>query len=92
MTFVLNKDYGGWSISEFAQEKLGVNTPYPQMTDELTDKLADLIYQFGSEACSGHFANLVVVNISDTCTDFEVNEYDGFETLTYVVDGKLYHA
>ena len=28
----------------------------------------------------------------DEATDWEMDDYDGIETITYVVDGKLYHA
>jgi hypothetical protein len=32
------------------------------------------------------------VAIPDEATDWELDEYDGFERVTYVVGGKLYHA
>jgi redox-sensitive bicupin YhaK (pirin superfamily) len=35
---------------------------------------------------------LRLVEIPDTMTDWEKNDYDGIETITYVVDGKIYHA
>ena len=28
----------------------------------------------------------------DTSTDYEIDEYDGWESIIYVVNGKLYHA
>lgn len=94
MTFVLNKCYGGFSLSDFAVEKLGLEDECDfDCGDELmVDALASLIVEFGSEKCSGDCASLQVVEIPDDCTDYEVNEYDGFESITYVVGGKLYHA
>ena len=92
MTFILNKRYGGWSLSDFAVEKLGLPDGYPYLSDELVTKIAALIEEYGSEKISGTFAKLKVVTIPDNYTDFEVNEYDGVEELTYVVDGKIYHA
>lgn len=92
MVFVLNKCYGGFSLSDFACEKLGVEDGYLTL-DELTiDALASLIREYGSEKCSGRHAKLEVVEIPDNCTDFEIDEYDGFERITYVVNGKIYHA
>ena len=92
MTFILNKCYGGWSISDFAMEQLGLDSNYPDMDEVDEKKLADLINEYGSEKCSGHSARLKVVEIPDNITDFEIDEYDGIERITYVIDGKLYHA
>lgn len=92
MKFVLNKCYGGFSISDFAQKKLGIDTPYPELDELTTDALAALIVEFGSERVSGRNAKLRVVEIPNDVTDYEINEYDGIESITYVLDGKLYHA
>jgi hypothetical protein len=92
MTFVLNKCYGGFSLSDFAVEKLGVEDEYSFLDELEMDALASLIREFGSEKCSGRNANLQVVEIPDICTDYGIDEYDGFEVMTYVVNGKLCHA
>lgn len=92
MTFVLNKCYGGFSLSDFAVEKLGVEDEYAFLDDLQIDALASLIREFGSEKCSGRHANLQVVEIPNTYTDYEINVYDGFEIMTYVINGKLCHA
>jgi nitroreductase len=36
--------------------------------------------------------DLEVVEIPDTATDWEIDEYDGWESVVYVVNGKLHHA
>lgn len=92
MVFVLNKCYGGWSLSDFAVERLGVEDRYASLTDLELDALIALIAEYGSEKCSGPSAKLKVVEIPDNCTDFEIDDYDGIERITYVVDGKIYHA
>ncbi len=92
MIFVLNKCYGGFSISDFAKESLGLSTVYPTMNDTNTHNLARLIKEYGSEKCSGKHARLKVVEIPDDSTDYEINEYDGVENITYVVDGRIHHA
>ena len=89
MTFILNKCYGGWSISDFAKEQLGLDSNYPSMDEVNTKKLAELINKYGSEKCSGCYALLKVVEIPDNITDWDVIEYDGIERIAYVVDGKL---
>ena len=94
MTFVLNKCYGGFSISQFAADKLGLESYFDfDISDSLmVDALASLITEFGSEKCSGSFAKLRVVEIPDYATDYQIDEYDGFETIIYVVNGKIHRA
>ena len=97
MTFILNKCYGGFSLSQFAIDKLGLSShsygyDFDNSDPLMVDALASLITEFGSEKCSGSLAKLRVVEIPDCATDYEIDEYDGFETIIYVVDGKIYHA
>lgn len=32
-----------------------------------------------------------IVEIPDNVTDWEISEYDGWESVVYVLDGKIYH-
>ena len=92
MTFILNKCYGGWSISDFAMEQLGLDSNYPDMDEVDEKKLARLINEYGSEKCSGHNAKLKVIEIPDNATDWDIEDYDGVERIIYVVNGKLNYA
>ena len=92
MIFILNKCYGGWSISDFAMEQLGLDSNYPDMDEVDEKKLARLINEYGSEKCSGHSAKLKVIEIPDNATDWDIEDYDGIERIVYVVDGKLNYA
>lgn len=92
MFFILNKCYGGFSLSPFAMERLGISDPYACLTPLQVDALAALIAEFGSERCSGSNAKLKVVEVPDTITDWTIDEYDGIEVLTYVLDGKIHRA
>lgn len=44
-----------------------------------------------AEAASGRCAVLMVVEIPDNATDWELDEYDGLESIIYVADGKIHH-
>ena len=90
MKFVLNKCFGGPSMSEAATEILDRNNRYDFDTTDID--LIALIEEHGTEFCSGRLAYLVVVEIPDDATDWEFTEYDGIESIIYVVGGKLYHA
>ena len=87
MEFVLNKCYGGFGLSEEACEALNT-TEELERNDE---RLVACIKVLGKEA-SARYAKLEIVSIPDDCTDYEINDYDGWESLTYVVNGKIYHA
>ena len=82
MKMVLNKDYGGFGF--------GVADKYDDIINrcERTDaELIELVETHPDEC-----GDLKVVEIPDEATDWEVDEYDGWESVTYVVDGKLHHA
>ena len=86
MKFVLNKCFGGFGLSDWAEEQMGCSEP-----DRDDPKFITLVINHGKRV-SGAFAALVVVEIPDNITDYEIDEYDGFESITYVVDGKIHHA
>ena len=93
MKIVLNKCYGGFSLSEFACEKLGCGPyDYDDQMSRVSEKLIDLVETYGTVRCSGKCAALAIVEIPDKATDWEIGEYDGIEFVTYVIDGKIHHA
>ena len=91
MLMVLNKCWGGFSLSEQAAEVLGLDSGYSDI-DPTDPALIALIQERGSDWVSGRCAKLRIVEIPEEATDWEMNEYDGIESITYVVGGKLYHA
>lgn len=86
MKFVLNKCYGGFDLSEEAQEILG-QADYEIKRDD-PDLLA-LIEEKGIQFVQGKYAKLKVVEVPESATDFTLDEYDGWERIIYVLDGKL---
>lgn len=87
MEIVLNKCYGGFSISEAARKFLDLENCYDVSR---LDKTFINLVKADSHRASGFFAQLKVVSIPDEATDWEIFDYDGIETLIYVVDGKLH--
>lgn len=82
MKMVLNKDYGGFGY--------GVDEKYDDIINRCERTDAELI-EF-VETHPDECGDLAVVEIPDEATDWELDEYDGWESVTYVVDGKIYHA
>ena len=90
MKIVINRCYGVFSLSKEAKADLGVFDE-----DEVTRTDANLIFILeveGTDYVSGRYSELKVVEIPDEATDWEIQDYDGFEMIIYVLDGKLYHA
>lgn len=81
MKIVLNRCFGGYGISD----------KFPALQNrERTDPVLIEWVERDSKAVSGYCAKLEVIEIPDTATDYEINDYDGMETLIYVVDGKIH--
>ena len=88
MKLVINKCYGGFSLSDYAVKKLGLSSCHEGI-DRDDPRLIELIETEGSDAISGSFATLRICELPDNTTDYEIEEYDGAESVVYVVDGKL---
>ena len=83
MKIVLNKDYGGFGY--------GVAPEYEEFVRNCDDRTDPELVAF-VESHPDKCGDLAVVEISDEATDWEVDEYDGWESVIYVVDGKIHHA
>ena len=90
MKFVLNGCFGGFSLSDEAYKFFGLASSHSDINRQ-NPLLIEKVEQ-NSEWVSGDCAELYVVEVPDTCTDWEIDEYDGLESLIYVVDGKIHHA
>lgn len=88
MKIVVNKCYGGFGLSDWAMEQLGIE--YSWDIDRTQPNLISLVENFPKKV-NDVFSELSVVEIPDNFTDLEISDYDGFETVTYVVDGKIKH-
>ena len=84
MKIVINRCYGGFTVSEdFLKE---YNIPYTKTffahateSIERTDpRLIEYIETHGSEMASGPYSRLIVVNVPKG-TKYRITEYDGYE-------------
>lgn len=87
MRIVVNACYGGFGLSEKAVEILGVDEFEIERTNE---KLIELIESKGSEFVGAKYSKLKIIDLPADCTDYTIVEYDGMETIYYVVSGKIY--
>ena len=84
MKIVVNRCYGGFSLSQKAYEFLGLKWDYLGFEyrdhDLRTDpKLIECVETLGEDA-NGRWAVLEVVEIPDNIS-WEIDEYDGVETI-----------
>ena len=89
MKIVINSSFGGFSVSESARQFLRLESVYSEI--ERTDPLLVGLVEADARRASGLCARLKVVEIPDTATDWELDNYDGLESIIYVVDGKIHH-
>lgn len=89
MKIVVNRCYGGFGFSRKACKMLGLESQYAYV-DRTDPAVIACVEQLG-QAASGSCSRLEIVEIPDNATDWEVGEYDGAESVIYVVDGKIYH-
>lgn len=87
MKIIVNNCYGGFSLSKEITDKITFNRNI--RTDP---ELIKLIETKGSKYCSGAYADLIVCEIPDNVTDYIINDYDGIETIYYVLNGRIHSA
>lgn len=91
MRIILNKCYGSFSLSRKAADEMGWVSVYPDPeTNFRTDPKLIQMVEEDSIGTSGYYALLRVVEIPDDATDWDLSDYDGIESITYVQNGKLY--
>lgn len=92
MKFILNKCYGGFGLSdEFCDSQSELNARCRDRNDiELIKRIEDYAEIFGMENINTKFSELEIVEIPDEATDYMINEYDGYENIIYVLDGKIH--
>ena len=92
MKIVINECYGGFSLSEYACMVLDCR-PYDYSDHEKRNdsRLVEIVEDLGHDA-SGRLAELEVVEIPDSATDWVIFDYDGVESLLYVLNGKIHWA
>jgi hypothetical protein len=89
MKIVINRCFGGFSLP------IEFNNMYPDIDEwdiERTDETLIEFLETHNEYTVPSYTKLKVVEIPDTTTDWRIDEYDGAESILYVVDGKINEA
>lgn len=93
MKMVLNKFWGTFNLPEEFCSLYNITTFEEREAVERTDErlIAFVEAHNAKESKPTKKKRLKVVEIPDEATDWEFNDYDGMESITYVVDGKIHH-
>lgn len=86
MKLVINSCFGGFSIKESIAKKYG----FDLYTEKRNNPQLINLIESGVD-CNGMCAKLVVIDVPENATDYIIQEYDGYESILYVVDGKIYN-
>lgn len=85
MKIVLNKAFGGFHLPDEYADRKGIsvyNDDFEIRTDpELMEYITANLYK----------TDLRVIEFPDEATDFDIQEYDGLESLIYVVNCKIHY-
>lgn len=84
MKMVINANYGGFGLNVAEQyEDLVLD-----FEDDRTNvELIEFVKNHPNEC-----GDLKVITIPDEATDWEMEEYDGWESVVYVLNGMIVHA
>lgn len=84
MKMVINNNYGGFGLDVAKKHEKWV---CDLEGDRANIKLVEFVENHPDEC-----GDLVVVTIPEEATDWEMNEYDGWESVIYVLNGKIVHV
>ncbi len=91
MKIVINNCFGGFGLSKEAENFM--EGKWIDGEDIHCDpELIALIEREGADKVGASYADLRIVEIPDEATDFLIDEYDGWESVIYVLDGKIHYA
>lgn len=86
LKLVINRSYGGFSLPSDVIRELGYRNSWSE------NLRGDLRLVKMVEENPDRFKDLMVVEIPWNPSDYKIVDYDGKESVIYVVDGKLHRA
>ena len=88
MKVIINRCFGGFAVKRSIANALGFGCYDVTNLRSNTDLIA--MIEDGVD-CNGDYAELEVVEIPATATDYAIIEHDGYESVLVVVDGLIHH-
>ena len=89
MKIVVNITYGGFNVPKAIEEELYKKYGYENDSLRTAPELIEWLENHNNEYKAGFGTHIVVEEIPETATDWLIEEYDGIETIFYVINGKI---
>lgn len=86
MLYVINHSYGGFEVPAEVCSAIGCRMFDDSREVRTNPILIDWVRKHSDDT------DLTVVEIPDKATDYEIFEYDGNESLIYVLNGHIHYA
>lgn len=90
MKIVVNRDYVGFGIKQKYVDALGYEWDWN--VPRTDSGLIELVERLGPTEIADVFADLEIVEIPDSASDWRIVEYNGAECVLYVLDGRICEA
>ena len=87
MTIVINTCFGGFSLPDDFCKKY--NMKRHDRINRTDERLVNYVREHGG-VVEFHYSKLCAYEIPENATDYRISEYDGAESIIYVVDGKIH--
>lgn len=89
MKLIINSCFGCFAVNVNILKKYGIQTSNEE--DLRTNKKLIELIESGVY-CNTNYSKLRIVDIPSEATDYYIENYDGVETVLYVLDGKIIFA
>lgn len=91
MKILVNRCFGGFRFSNFGHSLVDeLKADKSALEIRTSPEIIALAEEYGEEMFSD-YSDVEVAEIPDNATDFDINENDGYETIIYVINGKIYY-
>lgn len=87
MKVVINNNWGGFGFGVHESKRDWVRQFEYDGKKRADIELVNFV-ENNPEKCG----DLIVIELPDEATDLDIQDYDGMETMVFVVDGKIYYA
>ena len=89
MLYVINAEFGGFTVPEEVREVLKCDEDGFGYDKDI--RTNETLIEWVCAHRDDDENDLALVNIPEESTDWEMDEYDGFESILAVVNGKIIH-
>lgn len=94
MKIIINDCYGGFDLNDKTIKKLSesgiIVDRFGAGTSTRTNPELIKMIENGKDVTNDEYSHLKIVNIPDNATDYLITEYDGWERILCVIDGKIH--